>query len=457
MKQIKVGYTEGKVGRKLLFNSLPMVIGIGAAIAFNFIDTVFVAKLGTTELAAIGFTFPVIFLIVGVAMGLGQGSSAVISKAYGEGDTYKVKRLTTDSLILALLAVAFFTTIGFIFMDDIFKLMGAGSDTMPHIQDYMVVWYSGVIFLVVPMVGNANIRAIGDTKYPSMLMLLAIGINLIFDPLLIFGLGPFPRLEIAGAAYATLIARFFTLTASILLLTKKYDMITLKRCSFSDILLSWKEILNVGLPSALTSIIVPLGYSIIVRFVSEFGKEAVAALTAASRVETLALTVFMALASVLGPFIGQNWGAKKTDRIFRALKLSYLFSIAWGILMIVFFYTMGEFVAKIVEDNELVIKYMVLYFGILSLVGAFRGITMISTTTFNVLKKPITSASINVSQMFILFIPLALYLSDSMGLEGIFWASFASVILTSGVAYFWLNSYLKNLFEPSNIEYAKSN
>ena len=156
MKEIKVGYTEGKVGRKLLFNSLPMVIGIGAAIAFNFIDTVFVARLGTTELAAIGFTFPVIFLIVGVAMGLGQGASAVISKAYGEGDEYKVKRLTTDSLILALIAVAFFTAIGFIFMDDIFTLMGAGPDTMPYIKSYMIVWYSGVIFLVVPMVGNAK-------------------------------------------------------------------------------------------------------------------------------------------------------------------------------------------------------------------------------------------------------------------------------------------------------------
>ena len=302
-----------------------------------------------------------------------------------------------------------------------------------------------------------NIRAIGDTKYPSLLMLLAIGINLIFDPLLIFGWGPFPRLEIAGAAYATLIARFFSLAASILLLTKKYNMITLRRCSPNDIFQSWKEILNVGLPSALTSIIVPLGYSIIVKFVSEFGKEAVAALTAASRVETLALTVFMALASVLGPFIGQNWGAKKPERIFRALKLAYLFSIAWGILMIIFFYTMGEFVAKIVEDNELVIQYMVLYFGILSLVGAFRGITMISTTTFNVLKKPITSASLNVAQMFVVFIPLALYLSESMGLEGIFWASFVSVILISGVAYFWLNSYLKNLFEPTELEYAQSN
>ena len=201
-------------------------------------------------------------------------------------------------------------------------------------------------------------------------------------------------------------------------------MLSFKVCSYKEILSSWKEILKVGLPSALTSIIVPLGYSIIVKFVSSYGNEAVAALTAASRVETLMLAVFMALASVLGPFIGQNYGANQPDRIFKALKTSYLFAFIWGVFMIVFFYVSGSYIAGIVEDNPLVIKHMLSYFAILSLAGASRGMIMISTTSFNVLKKPITSSSLNIGQMFVLFIPMAFFFSDSMGLEGIFWASF---------------------------------
>ncbi len=439
-------YTSGSVGKILIRNSIPMVFGIGSAIAFNFIDTVFIARLGVDELAAITFTFPVVFLIFGVAMGLGQGASAVISKAYGEGDEEKVKRLTTDSLVLSLIAVAIFTSLGFLFFDEIFSLLGASDELIPHISDYMMIWFSGIIFLVVPLIGNSAIRAIGDTKVPSMIMMTAVIINLALDPLLIFGYGPFPQMGISGAAVATLIARFITLIVSFYYLTKKYDLIdfnlrNIRRCGKS-----WKSILEVGLPSALTNILIPIGISIIIKFVSEFGTEAVAAFGAASRVEMVTIAVFMALSSVVGPFLGQNWGAKKPKRILKALKLSYSFAIVWGLAMIAVFYLGGRVIAEFVKEEPLVVDYMIMYFRISSVGIALRGVIMIASTSFNVLGKAKVSALLSISQMFLIFIPLAMYLSVDYGLEGIFFSALISTVIVSIISYFCLRVHLKNIF-----------
>jgi MATE family, multidrug efflux pump len=442
----KPTYTSGKVSEVLLKNSIPMVFGIGAAIAFSFIDTVFVAKLGVDQLAAITFTFPVVFLVFGVAMGLGQGASAVISKAYGEGDHQRVKRLTTDSIVLSLIAVAIFTSLGIIFFDETFKVLGAEDFLMPYISEYMMIWFSGIIFLVVPLIGNSAIRAIGDTKTPSMIMMIAVLVNLILDPLLIFGYWIFPEMGMAGAATATLFARFVTLIASFYFLTKKYDLLDFNLRHIVNCGKSWKSILDVGLPSALTNILIPIGISIIIKFVSEFGTEAVAAFGAASRVEMVTLAVFMALASVVGPFIGQNWGAKKPERIFQALRNAYQFAILWGIAMIALFYLGGRMIAEFIKDDPKVVEYMVMYFRISSLAIAFRGIIMMTSTSFNVLGKPKVSALLSISQMFLIFIPLAIYLANSFGIEGIFTAALVSAVIVSIISYFWLEKHLQQKF-----------
>ena len=442
----KPTYTSGKVSEVLLKNSIPMVFGIGAAIAFSFIDTVFVAKLGVDQLAAITFTFPVVFLVFGVAMGLGQGASAVISKAYGEGDHDMVKRLTTDSIVLSLIAVAIFTSLGIIFFEEIFSVLGATQKLMPYISEYMMIWFSGIIFLVVPLIGNSAIRAIGDTKTPSMIMMIAVLVNLVLDPLLIFGYGIFPQMGMAGAATATLVARFVTLIASFYFLTKKYDLLDFDLKHIARCGQSWKKILEVGLPSALTNILIPIGISIIIKFVSDFGTEAVAAFGAASRVEMVTLAVFMALASVVGPFIGQNWGAKKPERIIQALKNAYQFAILWGIAMIALFYLGGQMIAEFIKDDPKVVEYMVMYFRISSLAIAFRGIIMMTSTSFNVLGKPKVSAFLSISQMFFIFIPLAIYMSNIFGIEGIFTAALVSAVIVSIISYFWLEKHLQQKF-----------
>ncbi|MCH8305386.1 MAG: MATE family efflux transporter, partial [Candidatus Marinimicrobia bacterium] len=137
----KAKLTEGEVGPQIMSMALPMFFGIIGIIAFNLIDTYFIGRLGTTELAAVSFTFPVVFIIGSVALGLGIGATALISRAIGEGNSEQVKRLTTDSLVLSLIIVGSVIGIGFMTMDRVFSMMGASSEELPLIRDYMKYIY----------------------------------------------------------------------------------------------------------------------------------------------------------------------------------------------------------------------------------------------------------------------------------------------------------------------------
>ncbi len=234
---------EGPIFSRLAQLTIPMVFGILAMVAFNLVDTFFIGQLGANQLAAISFTFPVVFIISSLTMGLGIGAAAVISHAIGQGNRDKVRRLTTDSLALSLLVVAFFVIVGLLTIEPIFRLLGATPQIMVLIKQYMRIWYLGTIFVVLPMVGNSAIRATGDTKTPSLIMLVAVTVNIILDPLLIFGFGPIPRLELAGAAIATVTARGITCLLSVWVLYQREKMITLVRPKLKAVLDSWKRIL----------------------------------------------------------------------------------------------------------------------------------------------------------------------------------------------------------------------
>jgi putative MATE family efflux protein len=225
-----------------------MILGLAGIVTFNLVDTFFVGQLGAMELAALSFTFPVVMVIGSLALGLGSGASAVISRAIGEKDIDRVRRLTTDSLILSLILVGTCILVGFLTIDPLFKTLGATPELLPLIKQYMVIWYPGMVFLVVPMVGNNAIRATGDTKTPGLIMLLAAVVNAIMDPLLIFGLGPFPRLELQGAAIATVVARAITLAVALWVLGRRDRMLTTKVDSLRAVYASWKSILYIGMP-----------------------------------------------------------------------------------------------------------------------------------------------------------------------------------------------------------------
>ena len=325
----KAKLTEGDVNGQIMRMALPMFFGIIGMIAFNLIDTYFIGRLGTLELSAISFTFPIVFIIGSIALGLGIGTTTLLSRSIGGGDTEQNKRITTDSLILSLIIVGSVIGIGLLTMDSVFSMMGASSEELLLIRDYMTFIYPGALFVVIPMVGNGAIRATGDMKTPAMIMGVAVLINLILDPILIFGLGPFPRLELTGAAIATVISRGVTLIFSVSILHYREHMLTFKFPSVREVWESWKKILYIGMAVAGTQVIYPIGIGFILRIISTYGQEAVAAFGVATRIEAFALVIMMALSSAINPFIGQNLGAGKFARVTEGVRFVNKSALKW--------------------------------------------------------------------------------------------------------------------------------
>jgi putative MATE family efflux protein len=425
--------TEGPVGRTLVRLTGPMILGIAGMVAFNLTDTFFIGRLGATQLAALSFTFPVVLIVNSIAIGLGIGASAIISRAIGRGSADEVRRLSTDSLTLALAVVAVFVAAGFLTIDPVFERLGATQRTLPLIRQYMSIWYMGMIFVVVPMVGNNAIRARGDTKTPALIMLVAVSVNVIMDPLLIFGIGPFPRLEIQGAAIATVLARMTTFVVALLVLHFRYRMLTFARVGFGPIWNCWKQVLHIGVPTAASRVIIPIAIGVLTRIVSSYGEEAVAGYGVASRIEFFALAVIAALSTVISPFVGQNLGAGQNDRVNRGIRLSNRFAVAWGLGMFALLALPARHIVSIFNSNEDVVRTASIYLRIVPIGYGLQGIFLVSTSTMNVLKKPIQAASMTVLEMFVLMIPLALLGSSFLGIYGVFGAIPVSYIVT-GIA-----------------------
>ena len=418
----------------------PMIIGMLSIVAFNLADAYFVGQLGKAQLAAMGYTFPVVIFLGTIARGIGMGASSVLSRAIGQGDSQRVRRLTTDSLILGVLVGAVIAAIGQLTIDPLFSLLGAGPGTLAMIRQYMVIWYPGAVFLTVPMVGNQAIRASGDTFWPSVVMMVSAGLNIVLDPLLIFGWGPVPAMGLQGAAIATVFARFGTLVASLALLHFKKRMLARPTLDLREMLISWKAVLAIGVPAGATQTLFPISRLALTSFIAQFSvdrKAAVAAFGTGTRIEALAMLVLWALATVLLPVIGQNLGAGLTERIRRASRLASWFAMFWGLVCWGLFILLAEPIARAFSDDKQVVRYLVRYLWIVPACFSLRGVFIVNNAALNGLHRPFTAGAMNVVRMVGLIIPLGYIGARWWGPDGLLVALAGANLLAGAVSWGW--------------------
>lgn len=437
----KARLTEGPIGKSLLRMSIPMFFGMIGFALFNFFDTYFVGQLGTDALAALSYTVSTMLIMFALAFGLGTGVTASVAKAIGEGNDEKVKRLTTDGIFLAIILGLFLMVVGYPNIEPLFKLLGADDEVMPYIFEYMEIWYLGVPLIIIPMVGNSAIRAQGNMLIPALIMGVSILTNIFLDYGLILGNFGMPRLEVFGASLATFISRFLTLIAGVAFLHYKFKMLSMTGFSFNKMLRSWGEILKIGLPSILTQLIIPLAISIAISYASTLpnSKQLVATMQTSSRVDFFAMAVVVSLGTVLIPFIAQNLGAQKFDRIKSALRIGRIFSIVWGTLMtILFIYFRNEFgPIFMTEEGDLVFfEYMSEFYWVVPYSFVFRMIYVVETSSINALQKPIITGGLTFGQMLLIYIPCAYIFGEWYGYKGIFYAFVLATVIGGVASYF---------------------
>ena len=437
---------EGSIPRALASLALPTLLGIVFIIVVDVVDTLFVGQLGTHELAAMSFTFPVISLVLSVAFGLSIGSTSAVSRAIGGGDERATRRLTTHALMLAAIFVAAISGLGLLTQDAVFRTLGAEEAVLPLLDEYMTIWYAGAVFLVVPIVGTGAIRANGDARTPAVIMAVAALTNAVLDPMFIFGFGSIPAMGIKGAAIATLISRAVTLVASVWVL-RRANLLDLHVPSKEELLGSWKAILSVGVPAALSNMVVPIAVSILTWLIATHGSQAVAGYGVASRLEGFLLIPASALSIALTPFIGQNWGGHHPERVAEALRLSTRFVLAWGLAAWGILLLFGRTIAGWFADDPAVIDSTQTYVWLVpASYGAF-GLVYVVSSAFNAVDRAVRSTVLSAVRSVGLAVPLAFLGSWLAGLWGIY-AGIATATLTSGAIAFWWSRSLRKVQAP---------
>ena len=445
----KARLTTGPVGRDLVDMVLPMLLGITTMMGQSLIDAWFLGKVGDRALAAYSFGFPILMIVTSVAIGLGAGTSSVVARAIGAENHRRAKRLVTDSLILSFLITAMVSGIGVLTIEPLFRLLGAPEDMIPMIRSFMLILYSGVPFVVVGMVGMSSMRATGDTRLPSKLMIAGAILNVILDPIFIFGLGPVPAMGLNGAATAGLLARGAIFVGTLYVLLHRLDMVSFKKPKLPELKSSWVDILHVGLPAAGTNAIVPVGLAVITAMIARYGPEAVAGFGVASRIESLVLVMYYALSSVIGPFVGQNLSAGKEDRIQLSLRLCAGFCITSGLVIAAVLALLSGFLPTLFSDNEAVISVTRMFLWIAPISYGAYGIVMVVNAAFNGLGNPMPGVIISVTRILVLYVPLAMLGMRFYGIFGIFAAYAVANIVSGIIGYYWAKTNAHRLCEFS--------
>jgi len=437
--------TSGSVSRHLRVQATPMAIGLVAIMSFDIVDLFFVSRLGDAPLAAISFTFPVIWFLGAIAIGYEAGAASCVSRAAGEGNARRTARLTTDAALLAGLATLVLCAIGLTTIDPVFSALGATDDLMPLITDYMSIWYWTEPASAVMWTCLASMRARGNTALEGKVITAAALLNLILDPIFIFGLFGFPRLEMAGAALASLTATLTMLVFTLIYLATRLRVFANPFVAHRHIFDSWRELMRIGVPAMITNAIIPVANGIVVAIVATHGVAAVAGFGIAMRIEPVALIPFYALSAVSSPFFGQNIAAGKYERLLEARQIISRFCLRFGLLLAAALCLVAVPLSSLFTQSMEIRDVAVNYIWLVSLSYGSYGLVMSVNAAFNGIGRPLPGVVISSMRVVFVFLPLAFLGHWLFGLAGLFGAAAVSNLCICAIAHRWLGSQLRKL------------
>jgi len=431
------------VGKTLISITWPMLFALVAIMGLGLVDSYFISFLGTEELAAIGFIMPVTLIVTNIALGMGMAISSLNSKLIGANQTDKAARLITDGIILTALVAAIVAIALFFFMRQIFSLLGASQAIWPLINDYMLSWTIAVVFLMLTQVCSSTFRSLGDTKTSAQISIILTLLNLILDPLLIFGIGPFPELGMQGAALATVLSVIVSTAVSFYYLGWKEKLIIVAVPAFRAFKNNLKALLDIAVPAVLANAIIPLSAAIMTSIVSYHGTDAVAGFGVGSRIEAVSILFVYALSATLPMFIGQNLGANNTDRVLLALSLSFKFVLYSQLIIYILLALSANIVSALFSDQDSVREVIQWFLYILPISYGVGGIVILISVSLNVLGKPKIALYISILRMILFYIPLAFLGSWLLGIKGIFIGLSVANLCTFLIAYLFLKRILR--------------
>lgn len=420
-------FTEGNIPLHLLRFAWPMFLGNILQALYNTVDSFWVGRmLGPEALGAVSVGFPIIFALIAVVMGIGMATTVMVSQYAGARREGDVKRVVHNSLSLLVLASLVVTAIGIAFHRPLLRLINTPPEIMELAASYLVWYLGGLVFMFMYNALGAILRGLGDSRTPLLFLVYATVLNIILDPLLIFGWGPFPRMGVAGAALATDVAQAISAILGLYHLYRVNRLISLRPSAYRiEAALTW-QMVKIGLPAGIQQTLVSLGALAVTAVVNRFGKVVVAAVGAASRFDQFAMLPAMSVGLAVSAVVGQNLGAGKKERVHEAVRWALLLTAAiTGAITLAAILVPGPMLSIFTTDRAVIaagIAYLrivglsyVPFAVMFSLTGVLRGAGDTVPTMF-----------ITLLALWLVRVPLAYLLSGipTLGPRGV-WAAIA--------------------------------
>ena len=426
-KPANATFTEGDLSRHLMRLSGYMILGFLAMTLASFVETVYLGQVGTEAIAAATFAFPVLMAIGAATRGIGVGIGAVLARAIGAGDREWAAFLTTHGLLLVLIFNIACSMLLIVFAHPLFHLLGARDAVLDLVVAYIRISAIGYPLFGLSMVGTGLMRAIGDPVYPGIVITAGSVLQVLIGPFLIFGWLGLPALGVEGAAWSFVVARSASFLIGVYWFCFRERMIRASLVRFGA---SAREILHVGLPAMTSNIIEPLASAVVTRLLAPMGAAVVAGFGVGSRIESIVFMVVIGIATNAAPLVGQNWGARRFDRVDEALRLCYRYCLLWGAIAAVIMWTGGEFFVTLIRDDAEVVATATSYLYIIPITIGFAGMFNTANGAFNALSKPLPPLVLSLLRLLVFYIPLALLARHWFGYVGIFAAAaFTNVVL----------------------------
>ncbi|MCD4746428.1 MAG: MATE family efflux transporter [Bacteroidales bacterium] len=411
--------SEGKESRLIFQFAMPMLLGNVFQQLYNIVDSIIIGNyLGKEALAAVGASFPIMFILISLVIGFAIGSTIIIAQYFGAKDINNVKRTIDTLFIVLFFASIILSVIGISFSEDIFKLVGLPEDVLPQAKTYLNIYLSGLIFFFGFNGISAVLRGLGDSKTPLYFLIFSTIMNILLDLLFVIVF----KWGIAGVSIATIISQGTVFIIAIIYLNKTHKIIKLSFLNLKYDKEIFYKSLKIGLPSGFQQTFVGLGMLALIWIVNMFGTNTIAAYTVAMRINLLATMPAMNFAAALSTFVGHNLGANKPERVYAGLKATLLMTSIISITVTAIAILFAKELMGLFTSDKDVIEIGVSYLIIVSSFYLIFSTMFIVNGVLRGAGDTLIPMFITLFALWIIRIPLSYFLSQKIGVTGIWWS-----------------------------------
>ncbi len=442
-KENKMGVD--RVSTLILVMSIPSMFSMLIQALYNIVDSIFVAQYSSEALSAVSLAFPMQTLLIAVGMGTGVGVNSLISRLLGAKEQKKADSTANHGLIISFVFGIIFAIVGILFSRTYMEMFTTNQVVIDMGVQYLVINLVCSIGLMICGIGPKILQATGDMITPMTTQILGAVINIILDPILIFGLFGFPRLGVAGAAIATVTGQIISGIYILYVLYKKEHHVKVDLLKFKYDPQIVKSIFIVGFPAIAMQAMASLLITGLNKILAIFSLDAVNVLGIYYKLQSFIFMPIFGLTQGAMPVMGYNYGAKKMDRVYKALKVSFIIAIGIMAVGTFIFFVFPEVLLGMFNATDSMIEIGVGAFRKISVGFIFAAIGIMSSVFFQALGQGYKSFVISLLRQLIILLPAAYILGTFLGLDYFWYAFFISEIISVAISVIWLRSTIKKL------------